>query len=131
MRGLVPFFSLSLFVVSPLAFSGDAALVQIDVNHESLTLVGDVPNGVDIYARGPRGTVLVAQGVQVNGKTELSVPFYPDSVYFASQDGGHSALGGITSSLTAPSPKLWGLTLMVLMLVSMGIFLMERRRLAI
>ncbi|MDJ0835287.1 MAG: hypothetical protein QNK37_02160 [Acidobacteriota bacterium] len=104
---------------------------KLSIKGETLTIKGECPLGVDIYARGPQGTVLVAADVAVEGAVRLTVPFYPDSVYFASEDGGRSALSGITSGLTVPTLGQWGMFSMALIMLTGGIFFLRKRRLAL
>jgi hypothetical protein len=95
-----------------------------------LTITGNCPDGADIYVNGPAGLILVASGVVINGTVTITVPFYPDSYYFASVDGGATQVGGIMSNFTVPTLGEWGMIAFIFALLCAGVYFMKRRRLA-
>jgi subtilisin-like proprotein convertase family protein len=101
-----------------------------DPDNGMITVLGDCPDGADIYCRPVGGgDILVASGVVINGSATVNVGTVdPGNQYFA-------AVGGTTTPvvITGPAnfvPTLgeWGMIAFVILLVGAGLIYMRRNK---
>lgn len=104
----------------------DIMVSEVNGNTATVTVYGACDD-FDLYADGPNGTTLVGTGLSVDGVESFDVDFYADAVYYASGDGGATAVDGVTSTRTVPTLGEWGLILFLGGLTMAALFFMRRR----
>jgi len=109
--------------------SGACEITSVYLNGTDLNIYGLCTSGVDIWYSDNSGDHLVASAVVVDGSTSYDLgTVAPDAVYFVTANGDNVVLA--QTGRTVPTLGEWGLILFVMLLASVGVVFMRKRRLA-
>ena len=94
---------------------------------DQIHITGNCIAGIGLYANTPGGIVTIQASVSVSGTIWLTVPFFADSYYYLSDDGGATVFDGWRSRVTVPTLGEWGMIAFLGLLTISALYFMRKR----